>query len=190
MKVALEKPGTPDELVHFGTKGMKWGVRKERASNLEGLMKAGTITRTTKNGDQFTLTQNPPSKLHKALAFASKSYAENFKTGAYLHIKDKNGNKIGEANFWHQDKDTVYLNNIEVKKSARGRGYASEILKAAEDHSRSVGKKKMVLSVPGNSPDARHIYEKMGFEVTRVPTKKEIEKDLYFGGLTDMEKKL
>lgn len=27
MKVDLEKPGTPDELVHFGKKGMKWGVR-------------------------------------------------------------------------------------------------------------------------------------------------------------------
>jgi hypothetical protein len=28
VKVALEKPATPDELAHFGTKGMKWGVRK------------------------------------------------------------------------------------------------------------------------------------------------------------------
>lgn len=28
MIVPLEKPGTPEELVHFGVKGMKWGVRK------------------------------------------------------------------------------------------------------------------------------------------------------------------
>lgn len=27
MKVALEKPGTPDELVHHGVKGMHWGIR-------------------------------------------------------------------------------------------------------------------------------------------------------------------
>ena len=29
MKVSLEKPGFPQELVHFGVKGMKWGVRKQ-----------------------------------------------------------------------------------------------------------------------------------------------------------------
>lgn len=28
MIVDLEKPGTPEELVHYGVKGMKWGVRK------------------------------------------------------------------------------------------------------------------------------------------------------------------
>jgi hypothetical protein len=30
MKVSLEKPGTPAELVHAGIKGMKWGIRKKR----------------------------------------------------------------------------------------------------------------------------------------------------------------
>lgn len=29
MKVSVEKPGTPAELVHYGVKGMKWGVRKK-----------------------------------------------------------------------------------------------------------------------------------------------------------------
>lgn len=33
MIVPLEKPGTPEELIHFGTKGMKWGVRNERSSS-------------------------------------------------------------------------------------------------------------------------------------------------------------
>lgn len=28
--ISVEKPGTPEELVHFGIKGMKWGVRRER----------------------------------------------------------------------------------------------------------------------------------------------------------------
>jgi len=27
-----EKPGTPEELVHFGVKGMRWGVRKGSSS--------------------------------------------------------------------------------------------------------------------------------------------------------------
>lgn len=29
MKVPLEKPGSPEELIHFGKKGMRWGVRKK-----------------------------------------------------------------------------------------------------------------------------------------------------------------
>lgn len=33
MKVALEKPGTPGELVHFGTKGMKWGVHRTQGTH-------------------------------------------------------------------------------------------------------------------------------------------------------------
>ena len=29
MQVSVEKPGTPEEILeHFGTKGMKWGVRR------------------------------------------------------------------------------------------------------------------------------------------------------------------
>lgn len=33
--ISVEKPGTPKELVHFGTKGMKWGVRNQRTSSPE-----------------------------------------------------------------------------------------------------------------------------------------------------------
>lgn len=32
MKVALEKPGTPGELVHHGVKGMQWGHRRHATS--------------------------------------------------------------------------------------------------------------------------------------------------------------
>lgn len=31
--ISVEKPGTPSELVHFGIKGMKWGVRKEEETS-------------------------------------------------------------------------------------------------------------------------------------------------------------
>ena len=183
-----EKPGSPEEVLeHFGVKGMRWGVRKERAANLQSVAQ-GDITRTTKKGHQFTLSSKPPTKIHKALAVASKSYAENYANQAYLSIKDKDGKKIGTANFWNDKKDptAVYLNWISINKGARGRGYATAVLQAAEEHSRAAGKKKMKLEVPGVSPDARHIYEKMGFKVTQESTKT----DSVWGGLTHMEKKL
>lgn len=31
--LSIEKPGTPSELIHFGKKGMKWGVRNESSSS-------------------------------------------------------------------------------------------------------------------------------------------------------------
>lgn len=31
--ITTEKPGTPEELLHYGVKGMKWGVRKERSAS-------------------------------------------------------------------------------------------------------------------------------------------------------------
>jgi hypothetical protein len=31
--ISIEKPGTPEEILHFGTKGMRWGVRNDRTSS-------------------------------------------------------------------------------------------------------------------------------------------------------------
>ncbi len=178
---------SPEEaLEHFGVKGMQWGVRKERARNLKPLI-PDEITRTTANGDTLTLSPKPPNKLNRTLAAISKNYAKGYSEGSWLTIKDKDGKKIGYANFWHKDKETVYLNQIEVKKNARGKGYATEILKAAEEHARAQGKTRMILEVPGNAPDARHIYEKMGFKATRELAPKG---SALYDGLTEMEKKL
>lgn len=33
--ISVEKPGSPEELLHFGKKGMKWGVRNTRESASE-----------------------------------------------------------------------------------------------------------------------------------------------------------
>lgn len=177
-----------EALEHFGVKGMKWGVRKERAKNLQDLTKGESITRTTKNGDEFTLTPKPTTTMDKTLAAVSTSYANKYGESAHMTITDKSGKKIGTANFWHdqKQKDAVYLNWITINKHARGNGYASAVLRAAEDHSRSMGKKRMLLEVPGNAPDARHIYEKMGFNATHTSGSKN---DIW-GGLTHMEKRL
>lgn len=47
MIVPLEKPGTPQELTHFGIKGMRWGVRKERETSGRG--KRSVISRLRAN---------------------------------------------------------------------------------------------------------------------------------------------
>jgi predicted GNAT family acetyltransferase len=177
---------SPEEVLeHFGVKGMRWGVRKEDkpAPVVLGPVKE-PIVRKTKNGDTFTLTPNPPNVLDKNLAKVSKGYRERLSNSSHLKITDKDGKKIGDASFWFQGKDDIYLNWIQVKKSARGNGYASAILKSAAEHGKKTGRKRMVLEVPGNAPDARHIYEKMGFKPTGVV---QGHKNDVWGGLTQYE---
>lgn len=46
--IPVEKPGTPQELVHFGKKGMKWGVRNLRTSETNAFRSQHT-TRTQRD---------------------------------------------------------------------------------------------------------------------------------------------
>lgn len=46
--IPIEKPGTPQELVHYGVKGMKWGVRKKRDSS--GSSRSSSAKTSVKKG--------------------------------------------------------------------------------------------------------------------------------------------
>jgi len=142
----------------------------------------------TKNGDELSLVPMKPNAMHKAMAKISSKYRERYKESAVLDIKDSSGKRVGNGQMWlrGEKKDELYLNWIDISKSARGRGYASAVLLAAEAKGKELGVKKMTLEVPGISPDARHIYEKQGFRVTQEPKS---TKDIW-GGLTTMEKEV
>lgn len=188
--ISVEKPGSPAEILeHFGTKGMRWGVRnKDGSKSLTGLGPNLKVLKT-KNGDVFTVSRKPPNPLIKTLARLSKNYRESYNKASYLTIHDKDGKKIGNAQFWLKSKDELYLNWIDVNKSARGRGYATAVVKDTIAQGKHLGVKKVTLEVPGISPDARHVYEKIGFKVTKEADPEEIKRDPVWGGLTSMEYK-
>jgi ribosomal protein S18 acetylase RimI-like enzyme len=126
--------------------------------------------------------------------FRSKT-AQNYNESAFLTIKDKDGKNVGQGQMWlkgpkGQKKDELYLNWIDIDQSQRGKGYATAVLHSAEAHARTMGLKKMTLEVPGISPDARHIYEKMGFKVTEDQSGGTKGTNNVWGGLTHMEKAL
>lgn len=170
---------------HFGVRGMKWGVRKDDStkSKLTGLG-PDEITRTTSAGDEITISKNPPGFIVKQIAKRSSKFVEHYNNGAYFIVKDKDGKKVGDAIVNKKNDDELYLNWISIKNSHRGKGYASATLQAAAEYGRQAGFKKMTLEVPANAPDARHIYEKMGFKVTNEVVD---PKDVMWGGLTSME---
>ena len=176
-----------DEVTHFGVKGMHWGVRKSDSGGSTGLNSLGpdTVTVKTASGESVTLQKRPPNMLHKVMGKLSSKYREDYEKAAYLDIKDGTGKKVGEAEIAKMDNNELYLSWLGIKSSARGRGYATAVMKAGAEFGKQQGFKKMFLEVPGNSPDARHIYEKLGFKVTG-----EVDggvKDDTWGGLTKME---
>lgn len=180
---------TPGEaLEHFGTKGMKWGVRNDKApkEKIRSFVQE-PITKTTKNGDQFTLTplNSNQGRFMQAMAHKFPRYRDLIENSAILEIKDKGGNSIGNAQVHRKSKDELNLVWLDIEPSHRGQGYATAVMMSAKDLGGKQGFKKLTLEVPGISPDARHIYEKQGFKVTKEPTK--LGKKDIWGGLTHME---
>jgi len=176
-----------DFLEHNGVKGMKWGRRKSTSKSdrpeLKGLG-PDKIVRKTKYGEEMTLSKDRPTAIHKALGRMSKKYRESYESGAFLTIRDSNGKKVGDASVEKKNADELYLNWLGVDKSARGKGYASAVMKASTEFGKEAGFKKLTLEVPGDAPDALHIYTKLGFKKTGEVSGSEGD---IWGGLTSME---
>lgn len=168
-------------LAHFGIKGMKWGVRRERYSELRN-MPLKAITITTKNGEKVDVTQNRNSQISSFLGSLSLRGTNEIKKADSFEIS-VNGKRVGAAAFYRVSKDEINLEWLGINPEHRGKGYASAVFSAAVEMGKANGAKRLTLEVPGNAPDAKHIYEKQGFVATG---KHNGEDNDYWQGLSDM----
>lgn len=79
MRYSVEKPGSPAELVHYGVKGMKWGVRKGYTDRISA--KAAT-SRKVGEGKGTVLEK---AKVHGFTTPTGLVVTKGFKGGAKKH---------------------------------------------------------------------------------------------------------
>jgi ribosomal protein S18 acetylase RimI-like enzyme len=71
------------------------------------------------------------------------------------------------GDLWLDTAQTMaFVYNIEVDEGHRRRGYGAAIMNAAARHCRDAGHPYLGLNVFGHNPNARALYDKLGYRVT------------------------
>jgi GNAT superfamily N-acetyltransferase len=169
-------------LAQFGVKGMHWGIRRDIKSGAEPI----ASVKTSKGGTlSFKPDQTP--LLGRLLGSVSSSFREKIKKSDSYALQDSDGKQVGDLSLFKESPTSMNVVWVEVNPKSRGKGYATAAMKGAINQAKKQGLKTVTLEVPGNAPDARHIYEKLGF---KDDGRHEGDAGDIWGGLTGMTLKL
>ena len=179
-----------DELRHHGIKGQKWGVRKyqnkDGSLTVEGKKRyADSMADTktyTKKGVEVVLRKQPTPLISKVASKLSKSARANADRSDFLNIT-VGGKKVGDLQLFKEDPKSLNVVWVSIDTKYEGNGYGQTVMKAVVDHAKKQKLDRVTLEVPGISPNARHIYESIGFKAKDLIS----DEDDAWGGLTAME---
>lgn len=174
-----------DFLAHYGIVGMKWGKRKAETKSPRPKVKDRTESHSVKlkNGDTLVLDGERTPAMARAISRISSNMTNRINDSHSFKLKSSNGKTVGEMFLYKKKPDEMNVVWVEVDKNYRGNGYATGAMKAAVNVAKQQNLKKVTLEVPGISPDARHIYEKMGFKAGKqISSSNDV-----WGGLTEMQ---
>lgn len=193
------------ELYHYGIKGQKWGVRRYQDGNGR-LTAAGKKRRDarsevdeivrqrdnlqvkskTSKGSEVLLDHNHTPAFTKFLAKRSEKLRNTLERSKSFKIK-AGGEIVGEMDLYKEAPDSLNVVWVGVNKKYEGHGYGTAAMKGAIEYAKQTGCRQVTLEVPGVSPNARHIYEKLGFKDTGEVLG---DSDDAWGGLTKMRLEL
>lgn len=158
-------------LIHYGVKGMKWGVRKDRkkTSYADLAMKKSPGGKTTrvisKTGDKLTIEKSKLGPLAVAAAkLAGRPPEDNVSS---MVIRNSKGDKVGSFQVWPDKKGSMEVVRgewLEIKPKYQGRGYSEAAIRGLIESAKTNSQIKEVrLQVPSDAAPAKHIYSKIGF---------------------------
>jgi ribosomal protein S18 acetylase RimI-like enzyme len=179
-----------EELYHHGIKGQKWGRRryqnKDGSLTAEGRKRyADSIADTkvyTKKGVEVALRKQPTPLIGKIASKLSKSAQENIDRSDFVDVT-VGGKRVGDLQLYKEDPKSINVVWVSIDTKHEGNGYGQAVMSAVVDHAKKQNLDRVTLEVPSISPNARHIYESLGFKAKGVIS----DEDDAWGGLTAME---
>ncbi len=97
--------------------------------------------------------------------------------------------RLGQK-FVHPAADALRVDGIAVSAAARGLGVGTQLMAALDAHARAAGLRAVELEVVDTNPDARRLYERLGFVVLREAHYGRLTAGGGFTGATYMRKEL
>lgn len=180
-----------EALAHYGIKGMKWGVRKDDGSKPRSARRQRyddlrsrpleTMSVKTRNGVLINIEETREPKITSFILSFSKTAMKEVQSSRSFDLK-VDGKNVGTASFSWRSSTEMNLTWLTVNKFEQGKGYGTAVFDAAVQYAKKGGARKLTLEVPGDAPNARHIYEKQGF----VAGKQITPSNDAWGGLTEM----
>ena len=122
-----------------------------------------------RNLENYGLNIPGTAYFDKGLDHLSRYYAEKAEERAYFVLTDSAGKAVGGVGFaeFSAIPGCAELQKLYLDDSVKGLGFGKGLLETAESFAACMGYTKLYLETHSALKEARHLYEKMGYQ--RIP---------------------